>query len=88
MSTISIPPNRKVKLSVAEVYDRMLADCSDEVIADLKQGTVGTVYRFGSDFGYGVRARILFQMKRYDEALVYANKALSVNAESRTARRS
>ena len=70
---------QKVKLSVAEVYDRMLADCSDEVIADLKQGSVGTVYRFGSDFGYGVRARILFQMKRYDEALVYANKALSVN---------
>lgn len=70
---------QKVKLSLAQVYEKLLADCSDEVIADLKQGTVKTVYRFGSDFGYGVRARILFQMKRYDEALVYATKALGVN---------
>ena len=29
--------------------------------------------------GHYMRTRILFQMKRYDEALVYANKALSVN---------
>lgn len=69
----------KTKLSLAQVYEKLLADCSDEVIADLKQGTVKTVYRFGSDFGYGVRARILYQMKRYDEALVYATKALGVN---------
>lgn len=69
----------KTKLSLAQVYEKLLADCSDDVIADLKQGTVKTVYRFGSDFGYGVRARILYQMKRYDEALVYATKALGVN---------
>jgi len=70
---------QKVKLTLAQVYDKLLADCSDEVIADLKPGTVKTAYRFGQDFGYGVRARILFQMKRYDEALIYATKALGVN---------
>lgn len=36
--------------------------------------------RFGLDFGYGVRAKVLFQMKRYDEALKYANMALGVNS--------
>lgn len=70
---------QKMKISLAEVYDKILEDCSDEVIAALKPGTVKTAYRFGSDFGYGVRARVLFQMKRYDEALVYANKAMGIN---------
>ena len=70
---------QKMKLTLAEVYDKILDDCSDEVIAALKSGTIKTTYRFGSDFGYGVRARVLFQMKRYDEALAYANKALGVN---------
>lgn len=70
---------QKTKLTLAEVYEKILSDCDDEVIANLKPGTVKTTYRFGSDFGYGVRARVLFQMKRYDEALIYANKALSVN---------
>lgn len=72
---------QKKKISLAEVYEKILVDCSDEVIACLKPSTVKTCYRFGSDFGYGVRARVLFQMKRYDEALVYANKALSVNSQ-------
>ncbi|MDE6371516.1 MAG: RagB/SusD family nutrient uptake outer membrane protein, partial [Duncaniella sp.] len=70
---------QKTKLTLAEVYNKILDDCTDDVIADLKPGTVKTVYRFGSDFGYGVRARVLFQMKRYPEALVYAEKALGVN---------
>ena len=76
----------KTKLTVAQVYERILADCSDEVLANLVQGHVSTPCRFGLDFGYGVRAKALFQMKRYDEALRYANLALGVNSriEDRT----
>lgn len=70
---------QKSKLTLAQVYDKILADCSDEVIDCLKPGTVSTVFRFGKDFGYGVRARVLYQMKRYDEALTYAQKALAIN---------
>ena len=70
---------QKTKRTVAEVYERILGDCSDEVLADLVQSHVSDPCRFGLDFGYGVRARVLFQMKRYDEALQYATRALQVN---------
>ena len=69
----------KTKLSLKETYERILEDCSDEVLADLVPTTVDNVCRAGLDFGYGVRARVLFQMKHYDEALKYANLALRVN---------
>lgn len=69
----------KTKLNVDKVYEKILGDCSDEVIADLKQQPTGIVYRFAADFGYAVRARVLLQMKRYNEALLYANKALAIN---------
>lgn len=69
----------KTKLNLDKVYEKVLGDCTDEVIADLKQQPTGLVYRFAADFGYAVRARALFQMKRYDEALSYANKALAIN---------
>lgn len=70
---------QKRKLTLAETYERILEDCSDEVLADLIQANVPDPCRFGVDFGYGVRARVLMQMKRYDDALVYAQKALGVN---------
>ena len=70
---------QKNKNSVEEVYNRMLEDCSDDVLAALIQSNVADPCRFGVDFGYGVRARVLFQMKRYDEALRYARLALGVN---------
>lgn len=70
---------QKTKRTVAEVYERMLEDCSDEVLAGLVQTHVSDPCRFGLDFGYGVRARVLFQMKRYEEALQYATRALQVN---------
>lgn len=71
---------QKTKLSIKEAYDKMLADCSDEVIALLKPVATNDPCRFEADFGYGVRARILLQMKRYDEALKYAKKAIAVNS--------
>ena len=70
---------QKTKRTVAEVYECILADCSEEVLADLVQSHVDDPCRFGLDFGYGVRAKVLFQMKRYDEALQYATRALQVN---------
>ena len=77
---------QKTKLTLKEVYERILADCSDEVLAKLIQSHVDDPCRFGVDFGYGVRAKVLFQMKHYDEALHYANLALAVNGhiEDRT----
>lgn len=72
---------QKTKLSLSETFRKILEDCSDEVIANLHQGNVSDPCRFGSDFGYGVRARVLYQMKRYEEALEYANKALAVNGK-------
>ena len=69
----------KTKLTLAQTYDRILDDCSDEVLADLIQTNVTDPCRFGVDFGYGVRARVLMQMKRYDDAMVYAQKAIAVN---------
>lgn len=69
----------KTKRTLAEVYDKILEDCTDEVLKDLIQSNVPDPCRFGVDFGYGVRARVLFQMKRYEEALQYANLALGVN---------
>ena len=77
---------QKTKLTLKEVYERILADCSDEVLAKLIQSHVDDPCRFGVDFGYAVRAKVLFQMKHYDEALHYANLALAVNGhiEDRT----
>ena len=70
---------QKTKLTVAEVYDRILADCTDDLIACLDPTPVNDPFRFEADFGYAVRARVLFQMKRYDEAADYARKAIAVN---------
>lgn len=70
---------QKTKLTVAQVYERILEDCSDEVIANLKAKPNNDPCRFEQDFGYAVRARVLFQMKRYEEALTYARKAIAVN---------
>ncbi len=69
----------KKKLSLEKTYEKILADCSEEVISKLIQTNVSDPCRFGADFGNGVRARVLFQMKRYDEALAFANKALAIN---------
>ena len=68
----------KDKNTIAEVYDYILADCSDDVIAGLPD-YVPEVFRADKAFGNAVRAKILFQMKRYDEAARYAEAALRYN---------
>ena len=69
---------QKAKLSLQEVYDKMLADCSDETIAQLPT-QAADVFHASQATGYAIRAKILFQMKRYAEALPYAQKALELN---------
>lgn len=69
----------KTKLSVATVYSRIMEDCSDEVIAALPLDDDGNVLRADRAFGNAVRAKVLMQMKRYSEALPYAEAALAIN---------
>ncbi|MGI6223796.1 MAG: RagB/SusD family nutrient uptake outer membrane protein [Prevotella sp.] len=66
------------KLTVAEVYEKILEDCSDENIALLPRYS-SDVLRGDQAWGNAVRAKVLMQMKRYDEALPYALKALAIN---------
>ena len=69
----------KEKRTVAYVYQRILEDCADEVIAAVPQRTGKTTWRGGADFANAVRALVLFQMKHYDQALEYCNRALAIN---------
>ena len=72
---------QKTKLSLADTYARILEDVSDEVIADLPDDRRGNVMRGDKAWGNAVRAVALFQMKRYDEALPYARKALALRPD-------
>lgn len=67
----------KEKNTIAEVYANILEDCSDDVIAALPDKT--NVMRADKAFGNAVRAKVLMQMKRYDEAASYAAAALRYN---------
>lgn len=66
---------QKEKLTVQAVYDNILADCAQEYIDALPDEAPSCI-RAGKSWGYAVRAKVLMQMKRYDEALTMANKAL------------
>ncbi len=68
----------KTKLTIAEVYNHLLEDCSDDVIANMKD-YVDDVCRVDKAFANAVRAKILFQMKRYADAIPYAQAALKYN---------
>jgi len=70
---------QKTKLTVAQVYEHILNDCTDDLISALSTTPTNDPFRFEADFGYAVRARVLFQMKRYGEAAEYARKALEIN---------
>ena len=72
---------QKVKLSLEKTYQRILDDCSDEVIALLPANDNNNVLRADRAFGNAVRAKVLMQMKRYEEALPYAVEALKFNGK-------
>lgn len=69
---------QKTKLTLAETYERILEDCSEEYI-NLLPDVAPDVLRAGKAWGYAVRAKVLMQMKRYDEALPMALKSLEYN---------
>ena len=71
----------KTKLSLAEVYDRILRDVSDEVIAQLPADRGNMVMRGDRAWGNAVRAVVLLQMKRYAEALPYAQEAIRLRPQ-------
>ena len=68
----------KEKLPLATVYEKILDDCSDEVIALLPESNTD-VCRVAQDFGNAVRGRVLMQMKRYSEALPYLERSIELN---------
>ncbi|MBO5456323.1 MAG: RagB/SusD family nutrient uptake outer membrane protein [Muribaculaceae bacterium] len=74
----------KVQLRLDEVYENMLADLNDENIEKLPDNA--NVVRCTKATGYAMKARVLFQMKRYQDALPYALKAIELNGaiENRT----
>lgn len=67
----------KEKNTIAEVYDRILDDCSEDIINVLPDNAA--VNRADKAFGNAVRAKVLMQMKRYNEAATYAREALRYN---------
>ena len=71
---------RKEKLNLQDTYDHILADCSDEVIAQLPK-TATDVTHPSQATGNAIRAKVLFQMKKYQEALPYAQAALQLNGQ-------
>lgn len=66
---------QKEKLTLQAVYDNILADCA-QVYIDALPDEAPSCIRAGKSWGYAVRAKVLMQMKHYDEALTMANKAL------------
>lgn len=74
------------KLTVQEVYDNILADCADQYVNALPERN-NDVLRGDQAWGNAVRAKVLMQMKRYGEALPYAQKSINLNGtiENRSA---
>ena len=72
---------QKQKLTLAETYQRILDDCADEVIALLPADHGTQVMRGDRAWGNAVRAVVLFQMKRYTEALPYAEEAIRLRPQ-------
>lgn len=68
----------KEKKTLEETYRMILEDCSDELIELLPEHN-DNVCRPGKDFGYAVRGKVLMQMKRYEEAKPYLEKAVELN---------
>ncbi len=71
--------DEKHQETLAENYQHILDDCTDEIIALLPEKQTNVV-RLSRAAGYAVRSRVLLQMKDYANALVYAEKALAINS--------
>lgn len=70
----------KEKLSLAETYEKILLDCSDEVIENLPVES-SDIVQADRAFGYAVKGKVLLQMKRYQDAITFFQQALQLNGE-------
>lgn len=70
--------SEKKKLTLGETYDKILQDCRDEVI-EMLPIEANDIIQPDRAFGYAVRGKVLFQMKKYEEAALYFEKALDLN---------
>lgn len=69
------------KLTLADTYRMILDDVSDEVISQLPEDHGDQVMRGDRAWGNAVRAVVLMQMKRYAEALPYAQEAIRLRPQ-------
>lgn len=72
---------QKTKSTLADSYQQILDDVSDEVIALLPDNHDTQVMRGDKAWGNAVRAMVLMQMKRYKEALPYAQEAIRLRPQ-------
>lgn len=70
----------KEQLPLDQVYALMLQDVDDSYIEALPDKAASTV-RCSKATGYAIKARVLFQMKRYAEALPYAEMAVKLHPQ-------
>lgn len=68
----------KQKLSLASTYEKILQDCSEEVIGCLPVNN-NDISQADRAFGYAVRGKVLMQMKKYAEAAEMLTEALEIN---------
>ncbi|MBR2291144.1 MAG: RagB/SusD family nutrient uptake outer membrane protein [Prevotella sp.] len=72
---------QKTKGTLADTYRQILDDCADDVIAQLPDDHGDMVMRGDKAWGNAVRAMVLLQMKRYAEALPYAQQAITLRPQ-------
>lgn len=68
----------KEKKTLADVYRLLLEDCSEANIKKLPD-VAPNVTRAGKAWGYAVRAKVLMQMKNYNDALPCALESIKYN---------
>ena len=68
----------KTKLTLEETYRHILADLADDIIAELPDES-NNVERADKAFAYAAKAYVLMQMKRYADAIPYAQASLKIN---------
>jgi len=72
---------QKTKTTLSDTFQQILDDCSDEVIGLLPDDHSDMVMRGDKAWGNAVRAMVLLQMKRYAEALPYAQQAIALRPQ-------
>lgn len=67
------------KVTVQEVYDKMLADIDAALAAEALPDRPKNSMRFGRGFAYALKAKILMSLRNYSGALEAVNNALAIN---------